>query len=136
MSLSLVKMGSSLISPKSSFSACDELTVPWLKVLENSFKRRSIHSRGRLAEIFRKSPKIRQDGDLITTRILRLRGLEKGVNKGEGIDTYKRFVYIHGTRHEWLIGKPASYGCVRMRNKDIVKLFDIISSGTEVFIEK
>jgi hypothetical protein len=90
----------------------------------------------RIAEIFRRKPKIRQDGDLITTRILRLRGLEEGVNKGKGIDTYKRFIYIHGTRHEWLIGKPASHGCVRMRNKDIVRVFEAVSSGTLVLIEK
>ena len=94
------------------------------------------HNTGRIAEIFRRKPKVRQDGDLITTRILRLRGLEKGVNKGEGIDSYERFIYIHGTRHEWLIGRPASHGCIRMRNRDIVKVFNAVRSGTLVLIEK
>lgn len=73
--------------------------------------------------------------DLITTRILRLRGLEKGINKGEGVDSHKRYIYIHGTPQEWLIGKPASHGCIRMLNKDVIRLFNIVPSGTVVSIE-
>lgn len=74
--------------------------------------------------------------DLITTRILRLEGLERGVNKGRGIDSFKRCIYIHGTPQEKLIGRPASHGCIRMRNKDIIKLFNLISRNTAVLIEK
>lgn len=92
-------------------------------------------NQGWVTPLLKKKPKVNQDRDRITTRILRLRGLESEVNKGEGIDSYKRFIYIHGTLHEWLIGKPASHGCIRMRNRDIVKLFDIIPSGTMVLIE-
>lgn len=62
--------------------------------------------------------------DLILTRILRLRGLERGVNAGPGCDSYKRYIYIHGTNHEEALGRPASKGCIRMGNLDIIDLFD------------
>lgn len=72
--------------------------------------------------------------DLITTRILRLEGLEKGINKGKKIDSFHRFIYIHGTPEEKLIGKPASRGCIRMRNRDVAQLFDLVKKGTLVKI--
>jgi hypothetical protein len=95
-----------------------------------------VHRRnqGRIGRILNRESKIAQDTDLIMTRILRLRGLEMGVNKGEGIDSYKRCIYIHGTPQEWLIGRPASHGCIRMRNKDIVKIFDAVLPGSLVLI--
>ena len=68
--------------------------------------------------------------DWITTRILWLEGLEE-----ENANTRDRFIYIHGTRHEHDIGRPASHGCVRMRNADIADLFDRVEVGTEVRIE-
>jgi hypothetical protein len=74
--------------------------------------------------------------DLITTRILKLEGLEKGVNRGKGIDSYKRDIYIHGTAEEHLVGKPASHGCIRMKNKDTIELFNLIPRGTLVNIKK
>jgi lipoprotein-anchoring transpeptidase ErfK/SrfK len=87
---------------------------------------------GKLAEIEAKS---RHTGeDLITTRILWLSGLESGVNLGPGVDTYKRYIYIHGTHEEGLIGQPVSHGCVRMRNQDIVELFDQLSEKALVLI--
>lgn len=61
--------------------------------------------------------------DTITTRILRLRGLEPGHNAGPGCDSYARYIYIHGTNHEQLLGTPASGGCVRMGNRDVADLF-------------
>ncbi len=73
--------------------------------------------------------------DLITTRILRLQGLEKGKNKGKRIDTYERCIYIHGTAEEHLIGKPASHGCIRMKNRDIAELFNEVPRGTLVDIQ-
>jgi len=73
-------------------------------------------------------------GDHITTRILRLRGLEPGKNQGRGIDTYERCIYIHGTPHERDIGTPASHGCIRMRNDDIADLFERVPRGTMVNI--
>lgn len=72
--------------------------------------------------------------DLITTRILRLEGLEKGINRGKGIDSFKRCIYIHGTPHEHLIGRPASHGCIRMKNKDISQLFTSVPRHALVVI--
>ncbi len=69
----------------------------------------------------------RDTGDLILTRILRLGGLEDGKNRNGCCDTYKRCIYIHGTNHENLLGFPSSHGCIRMDNKDILDLFDILS---------
>ena len=75
-----------------------------------------------------------QARNLITTRILWLRGLEPGVNRGGDVDTYDRYIYIHGTNHESLIGTPASHGCIRMRNIDIIELFDAVGVDTPVEI--
>jgi len=72
--------------------------------------------------------------NLITTRILRLRGLEDGVNRGGDVDTYARYVYIHGTNQEDKIGTPNSHGCVLLKNADVAELFDIVSDGTLVLI--
>ena len=73
--------------------------------------------------------------NLILTRILRLEGLEDGINKGGGIDSYERYIYIHGTGREDLIGKPLSHGCVCLRNLDIMRLFDVVQEGTLVYID-
>ncbi len=75
-------------------------------------------------------------GDLITSRILRLEGLGKGINKGKGIDSFQRCIYIHGTPEEESIGKPASHGCIRMRNRDIIDLFNLVKRNTLVEIIK
>ena len=74
--------------------------------------------------------------DIITSRILWLQGMEEGVNKGEGIDSFQRYIYIHGTNEEDKIGQPASHGCVRMRNKDVIELFDLVDEGCKVFIQE
>jgi hypothetical protein len=71
---------------------------------------------------------------LVTTRILWLRGLEPGVNLGEGVDSYKRYIYIHGTQHEDQIGQPLSGGCVLMRNADIIELYEEVRPGDLVWI--
>jgi lipoprotein-anchoring transpeptidase ErfK/SrfK len=63
-----------------------------------------------------------------------LEGLEKNVNKGGTIDSYSRSIYIHGTPEEGLIGQPASHGCIRMKNKDVIELFDKVKAGTYVII--
>jgi hypothetical protein len=77
---------------------------------------------GNIAEI--NMDTISTSKDIICTRIIRIRGLENGVNKGEGVDSYLRKIYIHGTNEEGLIGQEASHGCIRMKNSDIVDLFD------------
>lgn len=73
-------------------------------------------------------------GNLITTRILRLRGLEPGKNAGPGIDSYERYIYIHGTNHEDRIGQPFSGGCIEMDNREVIELFDLVDSNTLVWI--
>ncbi|MBI4667873.1 MAG: L,D-transpeptidase [Elusimicrobia bacterium] len=74
------------------------------------------------------------DKNLILSRILRLAGLEPGINQGGKIDTFKRYIYIHGTNHEQSISKPASHGCILMKNKDIIELFDKIPEKTIAII--
>lgn len=73
--------------------------------------------------------------NIILTRILRLEGLEPGINKGAEIDTYERYVYIHGTNREQDVGTPFSHGCICMRNADIVALFDTVREGTILYID-
>ncbi len=73
-------------------------------------------------------------GNLITTRILWLQGLEPGVNAGGDVDTHDRYIYIHGCNHEDRIGTPQSAGCVLMRNLDVIELFDAVRTGDQVWI--
>jgi lipoprotein-anchoring transpeptidase ErfK/SrfK len=73
-------------------------------------------------------------GDLILTRILTLEGLEEGVNRGPGVDSLARYIYLHGTNHEDRIGEPSSHGCVRLRNDDIADLFARVAEGDPVVI--
>ncbi len=75
------------------------------------------------------TPQLLRDDDLIMSRILWLDGLEEG-----NANTFSRYVYIHGTNHEELIGQPASHGCIRMRNADVAELFELVDIGTEVII--
>jgi hypothetical protein len=72
--------------------------------------------------------------DWILSRILRLRGLEEGFNLGPGIDTFSRYIYIHGTPDKEGIGLPNSHGCIRMRNNDVIKLSNWIKIGVKVLI--
>ena len=72
--------------------------------------------------------------DFITTRIMWLTGLTEGFNKGGKVDSFKRFIYIHGTHEEGLIGMKASHGCIRMLNHDVLELFKIIPLKTTVNI--
>ena len=72
--------------------------------------------------------------DFITTRIMWLTGKNEGFNKGGNVDSFKRFIYIHGTHEEGLIGKKASHGCIRMLNQDVLELFRIIPTKTPVNI--
>ena len=72
--------------------------------------------------------------DLILTRILTLDGLEEGVNRGDGCDSRARYIYLHGTNHEEMIGRTASHGCVRLFNRDVVELFARVREGDLVLI--
>jgi L,D-transpeptidase YbiS len=73
--------------------------------------------------------------DWILTRILWLSGKEIGKNRLGNVDTMQRYIYIHGTPDSTEIGKPGSHGCVRMRNADMIALFDLVTVGTRVFIQ-
>jgi UDP-N-acetylmuramate-alanine ligase len=72
--------------------------------------------------------------DLILTRILTLDGLEDGVNRGPGRDSLERYIYLHGTNQEDLVGRPVSHGCVRLSNAAICALFDRVRGGDLVLI--
>ncbi len=69
--------------------------------------------------------------DLVMSRILWLDGLEE-----HNANTRERFIYIHGTKHEDKIGSPASHGCIRMRNADVIDLFDLVDEDTPVVIRE
>ena len=75
------------------------------------------------------------ENDFITSRIMWLKGLEDGKNLGGNVDSYKRYIYIHGTQEEGLIGKKASHGCIRMFNHDVIELYRLIKAGTPVNIK-
>ena len=84
------------------------------------------------------SPKLAQqfpDRDWILTRILWLSGTEPGRNRLGNVDTMRRYIYIHGTPESEPIGVPASQGCIRMRNRTVIELFDMVGPGTIVDIE-
>ncbi len=72
--------------------------------------------------------------DWILTRILWLCGEEPGFNRGGDRDTFRRYIYIHGTPDAVELGRPGSRGCIRMRNADVVELFDLVGAGTPVLI--
>lgn len=72
--------------------------------------------------------------DLITSRILWLSGMEAGLNQGGNVDSYARWIYIHGTADECSLGTPSSHGCIRMRNADVIALFDEVPIGALVVI--
>ena len=72
--------------------------------------------------------------DWILTRIIWLSGTEPGRNRGPGCDTLRRYVYIHGCPDSTALGVAASHGCIRMRNADLIELFEQIDQGTRVLI--
>ncbi|RZO86060.1 MAG: L,D-transpeptidase [Oceanococcus sp.] len=74
--------------------------------------------------------------DWILSRILWLGGLEPGINRYAQVDTQSRFIYIHGTADEALLGQPVSHGCIRMANDDVMALFDRVEAGCAVDIHE
>ena len=73
--------------------------------------------------------------DYITSRIIRLSGLEEGINKGGNIDSFNRYIYIHGTPHIDKLGRPESHGCIRMSDENVIKLFNLIEYKELVLID-
>jgi len=79
--------------------------------------------------------------DCITSRILWLSGLQNGYNKGSNsngvcVDSHQRYIYIHGTHEEGLVGQEASIGCIRMKNEDVIEIFDRLMVSSLVIIEE
>ena len=109
--------------PRSFGTPLGELQIA-SKIGENMPVGAVFHSRRPTGEILRPNAPGR---DPIVTRILWLRGLEAC-----NANAYGRGIYIHGTPQERLIGRPASYGCIRMRSHDIVKVFQVVPVGTKV----
>ena len=72
--------------------------------------------------------------DWVLSRILWLGGMEPGHNQGGDVDSFQRFIYIHGTPDTEPMGEPASHGCIRMRNADVIDLFDRVPVATPVVI--
>lgn len=84
---------------------------------------KSRQATGEIAEIF--DDKIKRSVDFVTSRIIRLKGLEPNLNS----NSFRRYIYIHGTPEEGLLGTPVSHGCIRMKNSDVIELFDLVSCG-------
>jgi len=93
---------------------------------------RGTHYIGRQANIYKDDTRSKQD--YVTTRAIRLEGLEEGKNKGGMQDTFRRHIYIHGTPEEGLIGQPVSHGCIRMINADVIELYELITPNTKLLI--
>lgn len=74
--------------------------------------------------------------DWILTRILWLRGLEPGCNRHGAVDSMRRFIYLHGCPDSEPMGIPRSHGCIRMRNADVIDLFDRVPLGARVWIQE
>jgi len=89
---------------------------------------KSRKSTGTIAELFH--DQIKRPADFVTSRIIRLKGLEPQING----NSFRRYIYIHGTPEEGLIGTPVSHGCIRMKNTDVIELFDLVSCGMLVNI--
>ncbi len=83
---------------------------------------------GRIAKIH--TDEYDSPNDLITSRIMWLDGCEK-----QNKNSHSRYIYIHGTSEEGLIGKPASHGCIRMKNRDVIELYNLVGSGTYINIK-
>ena len=96
---------------------------------------RARQNTGRVARILTE-PGARSGEDNVTTRIMWLDGLEPGINKGGDVDSYQRYIYIHGTDEEGRLGSPASHGCIRMKNQDVVDLFARVGVDTLVVIAR
>jgi len=105
------------------------------KIGQNSKENTVFVARRDTGELF--SEELRKqypERDWILSRILWLSGLEKGKNRGGEIDTMRRYIYIHGCPDSDSFSVPSSHGCVKMRNKDIIDLFDNIDVGIHVLI--
>lgn len=81
------------------------------------------------------APEEEKNKNLITTRIIRLRGLDPKLNSGDTCDSFKRYIYIHGTNHENRLGKRFSNGCIELSNKDCIELFSLTKKDDLIWIK-
>ena len=88
-----------------------------------------------IGQIYEDCDPAKKAKNLITTRILRLRGLQAGLNSGAGMDSFERYIYVHGTNHENKLGKPSSSGCLQLSNLDVLELYELVCDGTHLWIE-
>jgi len=79
---------------------------------------------------------VHPDRDWMLTRILWLCGEEPGRNRFGNVDSMHRYIYIHGCPKEDPMGIPSSHGCVKMRNDEVIRLFDLVPAGTRVLIQE
>ncbi len=98
-----------------------------------------IFHRRQFVGVWQPRPRHQHLKDFVSTRILRLEGLQPGFNRGRDrwgriVDTEQRAVYIHGTTMEWKLGAPSTKGCVHMRAEDVIRLFNSVPVGTLVWI--
>ena len=106
------------------------------KIGENCLANTVFVGRKPTSEIYSSKLKLQFPGrDWILTRILWLSGLEEGKNLSGNVDSMQRYIYIHGTPDDVILGAPSSHGCIRMRNYDVIELFAQTSIGTKVLIE-
>jgi hypothetical protein len=90
--------------------------------------------RVRVADHFNQLPETEQQTNLITSRILRLKGMEPGHNAEPKNNAWERFVYVHGTNHPQKLGQPFSAGCVLLSDPDVINLYDQVSEGDLLWI--
>ncbi len=104
--------------------------------------KRKIGDEAPWGQVFRGAQAVKQiwkpgdetDEDLVLTRLLWLTGEEPGVNQGGNVDSYNRYIYIHGTNDEAKIGTPSSHGCIRLRNDDVIEAYKLIPTNARVLI--
>lgn len=108
-----------------------------LKVGQHAAQNAVFIARKQTGEVYNKTlAEAFPERDWILSRILWLKGLEENFNQGEGCDTFKRYIYIHGTPDTELMGIPLSHGCIRMRNQDVIELFSLVDEEALVYISE
>ena len=93
--------------------------------------------KGRVSQgyTYEEASKEEQLTNLITTRIIRIKGLDPNLNLGDPHDTFNRYIYIHGTNHEERLGQPFRKGCIELSNQDCLDLFFLVNPGDQIWIE-
>jgi hypothetical protein len=104
------------------------------KIGDGEFKGTVFKGRVSQGYSYHDAPLVERSKNLITSRIIRIRGLDPSLNAGGNHDSYSRYIYIHGTNHEQRLGEAFSLGCIEMSNDDCIDLFDRISINSLIWI--